>query len=139
VIHENQFVFRLSSFVTDPLFVHEPFDAPLWRFLKLRFRDLEGAYAHVFRNAVIEVVEVTFVDFGQMFACHTGLFHGILVGNDQSNELFIALDHQGFHHHEAVVEDRFELFRVDVLPGGAEDHALRAALDVDVALLIDHP
>ena len=57
---------------------------------------------------------------------------------DQSRDTPGILDSQGVHDIGHVVYDGFDLFRIDVLPGRAEDHALRAALEVEVAVGIHH-
>ena len=50
----------------------------------------------------------------------------------------VVFDDERFDHVGDVVDDGFQLFRIDVLAAGAEDHALAAAAQVQVAVVVDH-
>ena len=62
----------------------------------------------------------------------------MMVGIDQRGETAIFLDYKGVDHIRDIVDDRFQLLRIDVLAIGTEDHTLGTSAKEQVAILVDH-
>ena len=59
------------------------------------------------------------------------------LGIDERRDFAVAVHHEAFIDIRAVGQDGLDLFGVDVLARGVEDHRFDAAADEDVALLVD--
>ena len=64
------------------------------------------------------------------------LLDGVLVEIDECHDLAAAVHNYALSNVRLVVDDGFELLRVNVLAVCTQDHALAATLDEDVAVLV---
>ena len=61
----------------------------------------------------------------------------VVVQVDAGHELVLFLEHQRLENERLFADDLFDLFGVDVLAGGPQEHVLQTAADVDVAIVVD--
>ena len=109
-------------------------DAPLGCFLELLGVELEGGDEAEVGHGVVERLEVAFHDGFDLVVADAGLVGQLPVGVDEGDEAFPAGHDERFGHVGEVVQLVLDLFRIDVLPAGSEDHGLRAAADEDGAV-----
>ena len=84
-----------------------------------------GAQADVLRN------------LGLGLGVQQGGGDGLLVREDEGDQLAAAVHDHGLQHERLVVHDRLEFLRIDVLAGRTQDHVLGTAADEDVAFGVD--
>ena len=87
---------------------------------------------------LIDVDSVQLHDVADVILRESQLACLVVVGVYQGDQLAgLALDDDALLNHEHVVQTVLNLFGIDVLAVGAEEHVLLAALDVQVAIGVD--
>ena len=67
-----------------------------------------------------------------------GLLQAFVVQVDQCHEPLLMFVDNGFADVLELIDHGLDLFRIDILSAGAEDHVLQATLDEDIPIVVDH-
>ena len=113
--------------VTKSVTVEVSFDATFGCFVKFGSHELDFGDSFVGGYQFVELVANLLHQIGQLVASDAQLVHRVVVGIDKRYEFALAHDDKALAHVEHVVELGLDLFGVDVLSAGAEQHGLESS------------
>lgn len=119
------------------LFVHEALDAHLRGLLERLVHDFHLLELTVGRQCLVCIDPYSLMQISDSLLVESCLLHGISVEIDKSNEFAGPVHDYGLYHIVLIVHHSLNLLRVDILAVCAENHALAAASDEDIAVSVD--
>ena len=120
--------------ISSRLFVKETLDAHLRSFLEGLKHNFHLCYLAVGRKVPVGAATHLLGNVRDGFFVEARLLDAVGIEINKCNQLAGAVHNHAFGNELTLIHGSFHFFGIDILPVRAEDHALRAAADEDIAI-----